>query len=91
MTEEDYLLPKSDYVSTTVTAPLTTSSSLYDDENYDEDEEEELPKVLDKDNVDNNDQVPNASVSGLVMCRFVSYLYLDLISRNSLGFFFCIK
>ncbi|KAI3777007.1 hypothetical protein L1987_46800 [Smallanthus sonchifolius] len=61
LTEEDYLLPKSDYVSTTVAAPLITSSSLFDDENYDEDEEEELQKVLD--NVDNNDQVQNTSVS----------------------------
>ncbi|KAJ0910762.1 putative TAFII-230 TBP-binding, transcription initiation factor TFIID subunit 1 [Helianthus annuus] len=64
LTEEDYLLPKSDYVSTTVTAPLTTSSSLFDDENYDEEEEEELPKELD--HVDNNDQVQNTSVSGEV-------------------------
>ncbi|KAJ0790702.1 putative TAFII-230 TBP-binding, transcription initiation factor TFIID subunit 1 [Helianthus annuus] len=64
LTEEDYLLPKSDYVSTTVTAPLTTSSSLFDDENYDEEDEEELPKELD--HVDNNDQVQNTSVSGEV-------------------------
>ncbi|KAI3686001.1 hypothetical protein L1987_79670 [Smallanthus sonchifolius] len=63
LTEEDYLLPKSDYVSTTVTAPLVTSSSLFDDENYDE-EEEELPKELV--HVDNNDLVQNNSVSGEV-------------------------
>ncbi|KAI3820283.1 hypothetical protein L1987_07827 [Smallanthus sonchifolius] len=62
LTEEDYLLPKSDYVSTTVTAPLVASSSLFDDENYDE--EEELPKELV--HVDNNDQVQNTSVSGEV-------------------------
>ncbi|KAK1407430.1 hypothetical protein QVD17_39046 [Tagetes erecta] len=68
LTEEDYLLPKSDYVSTTVTVPLTTSSSLFDDENYDEDEEEELPKVIDKDNMDNNNQVQNTSVSDEVKC-----------------------
>ncbi|KAI7727631.1 hypothetical protein M8C21_003422 [Ambrosia artemisiifolia] len=63
LTEEDYLLPKSDYVSTTVTAPLGASSSLFDDENYDE-EEEELPK--EPDHVDNDDQVQNTSVSGEV-------------------------
>ena len=32
LTEEDYLLPKSDYVSTTV--PLVASSSLFNEENY---------------------------------------------------------
>ncbi|KAD4386189.1 hypothetical protein E3N88_26358 [Mikania micrantha] len=63
LTEEDYLLPKSDYVSTAVTAPLVTPSSLYDDENYDE-EEEELPKEHDR--VDNDDQVQNTFVSGEV-------------------------
>ncbi|XP_076909676.1 transcription initiation factor TFIID subunit 1-like [Bidens hawaiensis] len=67
LTEEDHLLPKSDYVSTTVTAPLAASSSLFDDENYDDDEEEEeLPKELD--HVDKNDQVQNTSVSGEVEC-----------------------
>ncbi|KAI7727627.1 hypothetical protein M8C21_003418 [Ambrosia artemisiifolia] len=63
LTEEDYLLPKSDYVSTMVTAPLVASSSLFDDENYDE-EEEELPK--EPAHVDNDDQVQNTSVSGEV-------------------------
>ncbi|GJR38201.1 transcription initiation factor TFIID subunit 1 isoform X1 [Tanacetum coccineum] len=44
LTEEDYLLPKSDYVSTTV-PPVASSSSLFDDDdNYDEDEEEEEPR-----------------------------------------------
>nr|KAJ0199510.1 hypothetical protein LSAT_V11C600337300 [Lactuca sativa] len=62
LTEEDYLLPKSDYVSTTV--PPVASSSLFDDENYDEDEEEEeLQKELDRvDNVDQVDQVQSPSL-----------------------------
>ncbi|XP_024985574.1 transcription initiation factor TFIID subunit 1 isoform X3 [Cynara cardunculus var. scolymus] len=61
-TEEDYLLPKSDFVSTTV--PPVASSSLYDDDNYDDDEEEELQKELDR--VDNNDHVQSTSLSGEV-------------------------
>ncbi|KVH89975.1 hypothetical protein Ccrd_008013 [Cynara cardunculus var. scolymus] len=70
-TEEDYLLPKSDFVSTTV--PPVASSSLYDDDNYDDDEEEELQKELDR--VDNNDHVQSTSLSGLRICRIVSYLF----------------
>ncbi|KAL4565992.1 hypothetical protein LXL04_030101 [Taraxacum kok-saghyz] len=59
LTEEDYLLPKSDYVSTTV--PPVAPSSIFDDDNYDEDEEEEEGEGLQKEQdpvLDNNvDQV----------------------------------
>ncbi|CAH1416988.1 unnamed protein product [Lactuca virosa] len=55
LTEEDYLLPKSDYVSTTV--PPVASSSLFNDE---DEEEEELQKELDR--VDNVDQVQSPSL-----------------------------
>lgn len=64
LTEEDYLLPKSDYVSTTVAVPSVASSSLFDDDNYDEEEEEELQKELDR--VDNNEQVQAPSLPGEV-------------------------
>ncbi|KAI3689257.1 hypothetical protein L2E82_47210 [Cichorium intybus] len=63
LTEEDYLLPKSDYVSTTI-QPVVAPSSLFDDENYDEDEEEEeLQKELDR--VDNIEQVDQGQTTSL--------------------------
>ncbi|GJS20660.1 transcription initiation factor TFIID subunit 1 isoform X1 [Tanacetum coccineum] len=60
LTEEDYLLPKSDYVSTTV--PPVASSSLFDDDNYDEDEEEEEPQK-EPEPMDTNNQLQTASLS----------------------------
>lgn len=38
-TEEDHLLPKTEYLQTDVSAALEHKSSVFDDENYDEDEE----------------------------------------------------
>ncbi|KAJ8439619.1 hypothetical protein Cgig2_020995 [Carnegiea gigantea] len=38
-TEEDHLLPKTEYLQTDVSAALEYKSSVFDDENYDEDEE----------------------------------------------------
>ncbi|XP_071696141.1 transcription initiation factor TFIID subunit 1 [Rutidosis leptorrhynchoides] len=64
MTEEDYLLPKSDYVSTTVTVPSVASSSLYDDDNYDEEEEEEEELQKEPVQVDKNEQVQTTCLSG---------------------------
>ncbi|CAI9274557.1 unnamed protein product [Lactuca saligna] len=61
LTEEEYLLPKSDYVSTIV--PPVASSSLFNDE---DEEGEELQKELDRvDNVDQVDQVQSPSVVNL--------------------------
>ncbi|PWA89579.1 HAC13 protein (HAC13) [Artemisia annua] len=63
LTEEDYLLPKSDYVSATV--PPVASSSLFDDDNYDEDEEEEPQKEPER--VDTNNELQTMSLSGEVV------------------------
>ena len=72
LTEEDYLLPKSDYVSATV--PPVASSSLFDDDNYDEDEEEEPQKEPER--VDTNNELQTMSLSGSRICIIVSYLCL---------------
>lgn len=60
--EEDYLLPKKDYFSTEVSvATLEQKTSVFDDENYD-DEEEEFEKEPEL--VDTNTEVQNIPSSG---------------------------
>lgn len=57
--EEHHLLPEKEYVSAKVSlAALKPAASLFGDENYDDDEE--------LDAVDKENEVPPASVSGLV-------------------------
>lgn len=58
VTEEDYLLPKKDYFSSKVSA--ATSTSVFDDENYDDDDE--LEKAHEA--VDNNSGVQTTTLSG---------------------------
>lgn len=61
-TEEDYLLPKKEYFSADVSvASLDHSASVFDDDNYDEDEEFEKEHEV----VDNNSEVQAIS-SGLL-------------------------
>lgn len=40
-TEEDHLLPKKEYFTADVSSALEPKASVFDDENYDEDEESE--------------------------------------------------
>nr|XP_043638575.1 transcription initiation factor TFIID subunit 1 isoform X2 [Erigeron canadensis] len=68
LTEEDYLLPKSDYVSAeAVTVASVASSSLFDDDNYDEEEEEEEELQKEFDRVDDKDQFPTTTLPGEVV------------------------
>ncbi|XP_057977617.1 transcription initiation factor TFIID subunit 1 isoform X2 [Malania oleifera] len=60
VTEEDYLLPKKDFFSAEVSAAtLRHTTSVFDDENYDEEEEFETVHE-----VDNSAEVQTISISG---------------------------
>ena len=59
-TEEDHLLPKKEYFSTEVSFGTLKPMSVFDDENYDEELEQEDERV------DNNLQVQTISLTGLV-------------------------
>ncbi|XP_017241541.1 transcription initiation factor TFIID subunit 1 isoform X2 [Daucus carota subsp. sativus] len=59
ITEEDYLLPKKDYISSQASAPVKGTTSLFDDENYDEEESE---KETEAD--ENNAEVQTTNLSG---------------------------
>lgn len=59
ITEEDYLLPKKDYISTQVSTSVKGVTSVFDDDNYDEEESE---KETEAD--ENNTEVQIAPSSG---------------------------
>ena len=66
-TEEDYLLPKKDYFATEIPlATLEQKTSVFDDENYDDDEEEfEKGHELD----DTSAEVQNRPSSGYYLIQ----------------------
>lgn len=62
---EDYVLPKKEYFSSEVSlVTLEAKSSVFDDENYDEDEEQEV--VTEPTAVDKNLEVQTTTLSGLL-------------------------
>lgn len=62
ITEEDYLLPKKDYISSQASAPIKGTTSVFDDENYDEEESE---KETEAD--ENNAEVQTTNLSGFII------------------------
>ena len=62
--EEDHLLPKKEYFSTEVSLASLKPTSVFDDENYDEELEEEHMVV------DNNLEVQTTSLTGVVSIIF---------------------
>jgi len=76
--EEDLLLPKKDYFSTELSvATLEQKTSVFDDENYDDDEEE-TEKERD---LDTNGEIQNMSSSDLPHDPCMSFR-LELIGCN---------
>ena len=63
-TEEDHLLPKKEYFATEVSLALLKPTSVFDDENYDEELEQEHEVV------DNNFEVQTTSSTGVVPIIF---------------------
>lgn len=63
ITEEDYLLPEKDYVSTQVSASVKGATSVFDDENYDEESEKENEA-----DENNNTEVQTTTLSGFFYC-----------------------
>lgn len=56
-------MPKKDYLSTDVSTAVGGSTSVFDDDNYDEDDEE-FEKEIEA--VDNNSEVQTTSLSGVI-------------------------
>lgn len=82
-TEEDHLLPKKEYFSADVSLASLKPTSVFDDENYDEELEQELEMV------DNNFQVQ--TISGLVsndlllIYFLITYMPFFLHNTHSYG------
>lgn len=80
ITEEDYLLPEKDYVSTQVSASVKGATSVFDDENYDEESEKENEA-----DENNNTEVQTTTLSGFFYCdlnslfngRSILYMLID--------------
>lgn len=74
VTEEDYLLPKKDYISTQVSASVKGVTSVFDDENYDEEDSE---KETEAD--ENNTEVQTAPLLGFIIAIQIVCSIVDQI------------
>ena len=73
--EEDHLLPKKEYFSTDVSLASLKPTSVFDDENYDEELEQEHEVV------DNNLEVQTTSLTGVVSIIFTAQFPLHSLYR----------
>lgn len=67
-TEEDLLLPKKEFLSSSsLLVSLDQKSSVFDEENYDEDEEIEKDNALVNDNIENGISTSSGNTSLIVI------------------------